>query len=435
MPSFQWLAAGLAWVVMHAAQAVEPAQSGLRAADPDQPSSAQPLTLPPMGLTAPAELPADIEQARAIWQRANQRVAEFPRGHIDLLQWEARQPAPAATGTPASPPGTPMTLAEALRESLGHRPELFVRAGMNAPEIATVRVDYAMHVRALQGAWIDAVSARQRLRLQSELLEATRAGSELGQRMVTAGNWSQARLNRERLLQATAWQNAVQAQAAAVNAQEQLARLLGIWQADAVVQLAARLPDSLPATPPRLSLDTGLDAGALEAAVLRSHPTIGLERLEAQRLSSALNQERRQAWQQALDAALAAMPEPDLAGALEPPRIDDLSLLRDHGLERATRTESALLKRVAKRRSSTREARARLQVSHAMALHAQDVVVELQSAQAQDSLLRYNGMLQSTWELLASARDRLAALDEAVQARRDFWRAQADWQALLAGAD
>jgi hypothetical protein len=388
-----------------------------------------------MGLTAPVELPADIEQARAIWQRANQRVAEFPRGHIDLLRWEARQPAPAPAAASDRTSGTPMTLAEALRESLRHRPELFVRAGMNAPEQARVRVAFAQHVRELQGAWIDAVSARQRLHLQRELLEATRAGSELGQRMVSAGNWSQTRLTRERLVQASAWQTAVQAQAAALSAQEQLARAMGIWQADAVGQLAARLPATLPAAPPGLLPDAGVDPAAWESAVLRSHPTLARERLEAQRQFNALNPERWQAWNEAVDAALTAMREPDPSGALEAPRIDDLGLLRDHALERAARIDSDLLKRVAERRSMAREARANLQVRHALAVHAQDVVVELQSALAQDSLLRYNGMLQSTWELLASARERLRALDEAVQSRRDYWRAQADWQALLAGTD
>ena len=82
-----------------------------------------------------------------------------------------------------------------------------------------------------------------------------------------------------------------------------------------------------------------------------------------------------------------------------------------------------------------RQAWANLQARHASAVHAQNVVAQLQAALEQETLLRYNGMLQSSWDLLASARERLAALHDAVQARRDFWLAQADWDALLAGAD
>ena len=63
------------------------------------------------------------------------------------------------------------------------------------------------------------------------------------------------------------------------------------------------------------------------------------------------------------------------------------------------------------------------------------MILPLQTALEQETLLRYNGMLQSSWELLASARERMQSLDTAVQARRDYWRAQADWQALLAGAE
>ncbi len=59
----------------------------------------------------------------------------------------------------------------------------------------------------------------------------------------------------------------------------------------------------------------------------------------------------------------------------------------------------------------------------------------LKDAQQQETLLRYNGMFDSTWQLLASARERLDALDAALMARRAYWRAQASWQALLAGAD
>ena len=89
----------------------------------------------------------------------------------------------------------------------------------------------------------------------------------------------------------------------------------------------------------------------------------------------------------------------------------------------------------AERRSMARQAWAQVRLRHASAQHAQDVVSELQTAREQETLLRYNGMLQSSWDLLASAGERLGALDAAMMARRDFWLAQADWDALLAGAD
>ncbi|MDP3190217.1 hypothetical protein [Rhodoferax sp.] len=433
MFSFRRLATGLALLTLTAAQATDSPPNALRGADPDQASAAPPLQWPDMGSTASVELPADADQARAIWQRANQSVAEFPRGHVDLLRWEARQPGEKGA-MPARQGAQPLSLADAVQRSLRTRPELFLHADMNAPEQAEVRVRFAAHVRDVQRAWIDAATARQRLRLMGDVLEATRTGSELGQRMVKAGNWSQARLSRERLLQARAWSTAVDAQAQELSAREQLARLLGQWQAEDVARLGESLPESLPAVPKSISPGDGLNAATLESTVLRSDPTLARDRQLAQRQFDAVNPERWKAWNQAVDEALRTLPESGSTWKLEPPRIDDLSLLRDHSLARAAQAESELLRQVAERRSMAREAWARLQLTHAAAIHTQDVLVPLQSGLAQESLLRYNGMLQSTWELLASARERLLALDEALLARRDFWRAQADWQALLSGA-
>jgi hypothetical protein len=35
-----------------------------------------------------ADLPKGVEEGSGDWKAANKAVAQFPRGHIDLLQWE-----------------------------------------------------------------------------------------------------------------------------------------------------------------------------------------------------------------------------------------------------------------------------------------------------------------------------------------------------------
>lgn len=35
-----------------------------------------------------ADLPKGVEEASTDWKAANKAVAQFPRGHADLLQWE-----------------------------------------------------------------------------------------------------------------------------------------------------------------------------------------------------------------------------------------------------------------------------------------------------------------------------------------------------------
>ena len=52
---------------------------------------------------------------------------------------------------------------------------------------------------------------------------------------------------------------------------------------------------------------------------------------------------------------------------------------------------------------------------------------------SEENLLRYNGMLIGVFELLADARAQIAAVNAALQAQRDFWRAEADLQMALVG--
>jgi hypothetical protein len=407
------------------AVAQTPAQ---RAADPATVVSAPPAWAEPQSAPERSiELPTDIEAARTIWRRANDRVAEFPRGHADLLRLEANTPAaaePAASG-PA------LDMAQAQRLSLRQRPDLFVRAGMNEPERGKVQSAYVAHVREVQRAWITAVAARHSLRLMTESLQAASTGVELGQRMVQAGNWSQARLMREQLTEAGARQAWASAQQAQRLADSSLALLLGHWDATSAGQVLAALPAQLPALPEQLSPGPGLNPAQVEAAVLASHPTLAWRRLEVQRLNNALGQQRSEAWQQALDSAL----QTTVASPWSAPEIKDLRLLRDHALERAVSAEADLMAAAAARRAMARTGWEQLQAQHASAQLALNGVARLQTALKQETQLRYNGMLLSTWDLLAQARERMASLDAASQAQRDFWLAQTDWQTLLAGGD
>lgn len=410
---------------------------GLDAARPEASTGATGLSLPIPGNAELVSTPADLQAARDIWRRANERVAEFPRGHIDLLRWEATNPSPAvpAPSTSSAAPAQPMGVAEAVRQSLRHRPGLFTRAGMNDLARAKVQVAYAQHVRNVQRAWIDAVAARQAARNASEVLHATQVGTELGRRMVAAGNWSNVKFMNERLVEAQAWQAAANAQVAAHAALEHLAGLMGIWDAAGVAALDQRLPDTLPALPVSAAAGTGIAEADIEAAALRGHPLLRQELVNAERQIAALSGGRWEAWTRASEAAVQNLPEPGGDGPATPPHLGDLTVVNDHGLERAVQAHAALLAQAAERRSMARQAWAQLRLRHATAQHTQNVVAQLQTVREQETLLRYNGMLQSSWELLASARDRIGALDGALMARRDYWRAHSDWQALLAGAD
>lgn len=72
-------------------------------------------------------------------------------------------------------------------------------------------------------------------------------------------------------------------------------------------------------------------------------------------------------------------------------------------------------------------------VANQSAQHTQAQVLRLHTELSQETLLRYNGMLKSTWDLLASVRARIDSVDAALQAQRQRWLAHADLMAVLAG--
>ena len=404
----------------------------LLAADPATPDAWQPSALPAAVRAEAPAVPADLAEARAIWRAANERVARFPRGHIDLLK--AEPPEPAASADRTAPRGT-LSAADALRASLRTRPDLLLRPGLGAADRAAVQAAWAAHRRAVASAWVEAVSAQARARLADASLDAQRTGAELGRRMVLAGNWSEAQHQREQLAEAGAWTAAAAARRAADLAVADLGARLGLWEPADLQALAAQLPTELPALPPRATAAD--DSARALADAVAADPHLALKRQALAQERRGLPPARLAAWRTAHDAAIDASIDAarDPAQATpRPPAIDDTTLLNDRALQHTLAAEVELRDEALNRRRVAREAWAELHDAHATARLHDEVITRLQTRLEQETLLRYNGMLQSTWDLLASARERLAALDAAVAARARYWRAEARWQALLAGA-
>lgn len=90
-------------LIAAAALAAIPSLLQAQAAPPaaDDPAAGAP---PPVYRSVFGAAPAGVEEGAVDWKKANAEVGQFPRGHIDLLQWEERrQPAPTAQPTPAAP--------------------------------------------------------------------------------------------------------------------------------------------------------------------------------------------------------------------------------------------------------------------------------------------------------------------------------------------
>jgi len=83
--------------------------------------------------------------------------------------------------------------------------------------------------------------------------------------------------------------------------------------------------------------------------------------------------------------------------------------------------------------SQLREADADRDASLALARDFRDRLVPLQASIVEQDLRRYNAMLASPFDLLADAREQARSVQRAIAAQRDFWRADAAFQAATLG--
>jgi len=81
---------------------------------------------------------------------------------------------------------------------------------------------------------------------------------------------------------------------------------------------------------------------------------------------------------------------------------------------------------------NTRLAREAYLASHALAMGSMDVL-KVREFITEETVLRYNGMLKSVWDLLGEASSQSQAVVSAIEAQRDFWIAETDLQWVLQG--
>jgi outer membrane protein TolC len=279
-------------------------------------------------------------------------------------------------------------------------------------------------------AWVEAVAALQSVDYARQVSDAADAGAELAGRMQQAGNWSKLDAAREQAFHAEAIASLSHARKAALASREKLARLLGVSGPDAAFQLPERLPE-LP-TAARSLPD-------VEQTALRERLDIQSATEDTRYTAANLGLNRATRFINVLDLGFVKESASGTPGA----RGYELTLeipLFDWGTARVARAEAVymqsvnrLAETVANARSEARESYQDYQGSYELAKHYRDVVIPLRQQVSQETLLRYNGMLLSVFELLADAREQAGAVNNYIGALRDFWIADANLDAALGG--
>ena len=299
-------------------------------------------------------------------------------------------------------------------------------------EETTLRIAAAIerHAHETRRAWINAVAARQALDYARQVAAAADAASALTARMRQAGNASALDLAREQAFHAEAGAAVLRAGRELDNARERLTRQLGLWGDQTGYTLPERLPD-LPAQPSegadieRLALQQRLDVRAARAAAAGTASDLGLTRatrmVNVLELGYASKSETGKARSEGYEVAL-ELPLFDWGGA----RVARAESLYMQALGHVAQT-------AVDARSQARAAYLGYRASYDVARHYREHVLPLRKKIADETLLRYNGMLASPFELLLDAREQAAAVHAAIEALRDFWLADTELRAALGG--
>ena len=293
-------------------------------------------------------------------------------------------------------------------------------------EVADGLLQLASRVRR---AHVTAVSAQAALAHLERAQVAADATAELARRMQTTGNLSRLDHLREQAFQAEVSLEVLRARGAVRAAREALARLLGVEDPSRL--RLPEVPAALPAAPAALD--------DLEAFALARRVDVEAAKRRAQATAAALGLVRATRFVNALELGPATL----LEGGDNSRKGYALSVelpLFDWGSSRVERAEAIYLQaaqRVAetalRARSEVREAHAEYLEAWELARRHRERLVPLRSAITEETLLRYNGMLVSVFELMAEARAQIAAARALVEAERDFRVAEAALLEALGG--
>lgn len=279
-------------------------------------------------------------------------------------------------------------------------------------------------------AFFNAVAAQQATQYAEQVRTAAQASADLAQRMAAVGNLSKLDQMREQAFHADATTQLARARHNATATREQLARLLGVWGARTGFTLPDRLPD-LPAAPRTLE--------RVETLAMEQRLDVQMAKRHAQTTAKALGLSKATRFINVLQAGYS---NKSTTGS---PRENGYEIelelpLFDWSGAKTARAEATYMQSVERTadaairaRSEAREAYSAYRTAFDLARHYSDEVVPLQKKISDETLLRYNGMLISVFDLLSDARAQVGTVNTAIEAQRDFWLAETDLQSAING--
>jgi outer membrane protein TolC len=286
--------------------------------------------------------------------------------------------------------------------------------------------------RETRNAYIDALAMHQKLDYLEQVMHSAKASGELASRMHQAGNWSKMQADREQsfLIENTlAYQ---QAEYDCIQAREKLTRLLGLPNPNDF-KLPSRLPN-LPNNQDELKkINADNFAKRLDLQQTKLNTLALAKQLGLTKSTRLIN-------------VLELGPARILEGRRGEPAKKGIEIsfelpLFDWGTARVKRAEARYMQAIneAKQQAIIAASEVRQQYDfytsrYTIAQSYRDQIIPLRKRLLDESLLRYNGMLISPFELMQTAREQVLAVNQYMMVLRDFWKAESDLEMALIGS-
>ena len=295
--------------------------------------------------------------------------------------------------------------------------------------LATLRL--AADVRR---AYFAAVAANEIVVLLTDAKSTAETTAQLATKLGETGAINKLDQAREQVYYAETTADLAAARQAATSSRERLVRLMGLWGDD----LGFKLPDRLPALPRRPSALPAIEADAVGHRI-----DLQIARMEQAALAKSLD----------LTEATRFVTLLDVAGIDRRTRDPEAAPFRERGFDvqfqipifdggevrvrQAAETYQEALNRLTEKavnvRSEAREAYHVYRSTYDIANHYQRDVLPLRKIITEEMQLRFSSMQVDVFALLTEARQRVASLRAAIDAKREFWLAQSELQSAING--
>ncbi|MBY5328198.1 TolC family protein [Rhizobium leguminosarum] len=286
-------------------------------------------------------------------------------------------------------------------------------------------------------AWIGSVASWETVGQLQRAQATADAASELAEKLGETGAMTKGAQAREHVFVAELAGETAKARLSARLAKEELTRLMGLWGSD----LDYQVPNGLPPLPKSV-----VRRDTIEAEALRNRIDLQVAKLELEATARSYGLTEATRYVTDLEILTGFETEREIEDDEKKTRttaqveLEFAIPIFDTGKARMRKAEVAymraanlLAEKAVNVRSEARSAYEAYRSNYDIARHYRNNVVPLRTKVEEESLLTYNGMISNTFELLTDTRDKINSILLSVNAKRDFWLAEADLAPAIYG--